>query len=149
MVPDTTSLVVRILAQQTSLQEGQELSLTCTVDTHNLESRFFSVAWLRAGVEMVRIGPTGVLTVGPEYSGREKQGELRAARIGDRDYHLVLKPVRTEDQGDYVCRAWPQDRGQDGAFTQGAAQDSSPEHISISATGQSVQASTQRNNHID
>ncbi|XP_071331872.1 immunoglobulin superfamily member 3-like [Trachinotus anak] len=134
VVPDTSSLVVRISAQQTTLQEGQELSLSCNVDTQNLDKRFFSVAWLRASVELARIGPTGVLSVGPEYSGREKQGELRAARIGDRDYRLILQPVRTEDKGEYFCRAWPQDRGQDGVFTQGAAQDSSPQKISISAT---------------
>lgn len=133
-----SSLVVRISTQQTALQEGQELSLSCNVDTQNLKERFFSVAWLRGGVELARIGPTGVLSVGPEYSGREKEGELRAARIGDRDYRLILQPVRTEDQGGYICRAWPQDRGQDGAFRQGAAQDSSLQLVSISATGQSA-----------
>lgn len=145
VVPDTMSLVVRISTQQTSLQEGQELSLTCNVDTHNPEKSFFSVAWLRGSVELARMGPTGVLSVGPEYSGREKQGELRVARIGDRDYHLALKPVRTEDQGDYVCRAWPQNRGQDGAFTQGAAQDSSLQQISISATESGLSVEMQRN----
>uniref|UniRef100_A0A3B4TGR4 Immunoglobulin superfamily, member 3-like n=1 Tax=Seriola dumerili TaxID=41447 RepID=A0A3B4TGR4_SERDU len=129
VAPDTSSLVVRISTQQTTLQEGQELSLSCNIDTQNLEKRFFSVAWLRGSVELARIGPTGVLSVGSEYSGREKQGELRAARMGDRDYHLIMQPVRTEDEGEYFCRAWPQDRGQDGAFTQGAAQDSSHQPI--------------------
>lgn len=138
MVPDTSSLVVRISTQQTALQEGQELSLSCNVDTHDQEKRFLSVAWLRGSVELARIGPTGVLSVGPEYSGREKGGELRAARTGGRDYCLILQPVRTEDQGEYFCRAWPQDRGPDGAFTHGAAQTSSPQLVSISATGQST-----------
>lgn len=138
MVSDTSSLVVRISAQPTTLQEGQELSLSCNVNTQNLQERFFSVAWLRGNVELARIGPTGILSVGPEYSVRAKEGELRAARIGDRDYGLILQPVRTEDQGEYICRAWPQDRGQDGAFTQGAAQDSSTQLVSISATGQSA-----------
>lgn len=134
VVPDTSSLVVRISTQSETLQEGQELSLFCNVDTQNLEERFFSVAWLRGSVELARIGPTGILSVGPEYSGRVKEGELRAARTGDRDYRLILQPVRTEDQGEYICRAWLQDRGQDGAFTQGAAQDSSSQLVSISAT---------------
>ncbi|XP_035459820.2 immunoglobulin superfamily member 3 [Scophthalmus maximus] len=134
VVPDTSSLVVRISTQQTALQEGQELSLSCNVDTHDQEKRFLSVAWLRGSVELARIGPTGVLSVGPEYSGREKGGELRAARTGGRDYCLILQPVRTEDQGEYFCRAWPQDRGPDGAFTHGAAQTSSPQLVSISAT---------------
>lgn len=135
VVPDTVSMVVRISAQQTTLQEGQELSLYCNIDTQNLEGRFFSVAWLRGNVELAHIGPTGILSLGLEYSGREKEGELRAARIGNRDYRLILQPVRTEDQGEFVCRAWPQERGQDGAFTRGAAQDSNSQLISISATG--------------
>ncbi|XP_031151786.1 immunoglobulin superfamily member 2-like [Sander lucioperca] len=134
VVPDTSSLVVRISAQSSTLQEGQELSLSCNVDTQNLQERFFSVAWLRGSVELARIGPTGILSVGPEYSGRVKEGELRAARIGDRDYRLILQPVRTEDQGEFTCRAWLQDRGQDGVFTQAASQDSKSQLVNISAT---------------
>ncbi|TDH06820.1 hypothetical protein EPR50_G00117340 [Perca flavescens] len=134
VVPDPSSLVVRISAQSSTLHEGQELSLSCNVDTQNLQERFFSVAWLRGSVELARIGPTGILSVGPEYSGRVKEGELRAARIGDRDYRLILQPVRTEDQGEFTCRAWLQDRGQDGAFTQVASQDSKSQLVSISAT---------------
>nr|XP_046260656.1 immunoglobulin superfamily member 3-like [Scatophagus argus] len=134
VVSDTSSLAVKISAQPTTLQEGQELSLSCSIATQNLKERFFSVAWLRGSAELARIGPTGILSVGPEYSVRAKEGELRAARIGDRDYRLILQPVRTEDQGEYICRAWLQDRGQDGAFTEGAAQDSSSQQVSISAT---------------
>ncbi|XP_073329448.1 immunoglobulin superfamily member 3-like [Pagrus major] len=134
VLPDTSSLVVRISSQPTTLQEGQELSLSCSVDTQSLEEKFFSVAWLKGSVELARIGPTGILSVGPEYSVRGKEGELRAARVGSKDYRLILQPVRTDDHGEYICRAWPQDRGQDGAFTQGAAQDSSSQLVSISAT---------------
>ncbi|XP_042350928.1 immunoglobulin superfamily member 3-like [Plectropomus leopardus] len=131
---DTSSLAVRISAQSATLQDGQELLLSCSVNTQNLEEKFFSVAWLKGSVELARIGPTGILSVGPEYSGRLKEGELRAARTGDRDYRLTLQPVRTDDQGKYICRAWLQDRGQDGAFTQGVAQDSSFQLVNISAT---------------
>lgn len=138
VVPDTSSLVVRISAQQSVLHEGQELSLSCNIDTEKLKERFFSVAWLRENVELAQIGPTGILSVGSEYSGREKVGELKAARTGDRDYRLTLQPVRTEDQGEYICRAWPQERGQDGAFTRGAAQDSSSQLVTISVTGQGL-----------
>ncbi|XP_058472399.1 immunoglobulin superfamily member 3-like [Solea solea] len=134
VMPDTASLVVRISAQQTTLQEGQELSLSCNVDTANLEERLLTVAWLQGSVEVARIGPTGVRSVGPEYSGREREGELRAARIEDRHYRLILQPVRTEDQGEYFCQAWHRDKGQDGAFIQGAVQKSGPQRIIISAT---------------
>lgn len=138
MLSNTSSLVVTISAQPTTLQEGQELLLSCNVNTQYLEEKFFSVAWLRGSVELAHIGPTGILSVGLEYREREKEGELRAARIGNRDYHLMLQAVRTEDQGEYICRAWPQDRGQDGVFKQGAPQDSSPQLVSILATGQSA-----------
>ncbi|XP_061735120.1 immunoglobulin superfamily member 3-like [Nerophis ophidion] len=129
-----SEVAVRLSAQQLSLQEGQELLLTCSVDTQNLEEKFFSVAWHRAGVEMARIGPTGVLSVRPEYSRREKQGELRSTKIGYGDFRLVLQPVSTDDQGEYMCRVWPQERGQRGAFEQGAAQDSISVQARISAT---------------
>uniref|UniRef100_A0A3Q1IE71 Ig-like domain-containing protein n=1 Tax=Anabas testudineus TaxID=64144 RepID=A0A3Q1IE71_ANATE len=118
-------------------KSGAEIAVNVKArDTEKLKERFFSVAWLRENVELAQIGPTGILSVGSEYSGREKVGELKAARTGDRDYRLTLQPVRTEDQGEYICRAWPQERGQDGAFTRGAAQDSSSQLVTISVTGQ-------------
>lgn len=134
VLSDASSLVVALSVSQSSLQEGQRLSVSCTVNAQNLKEKFFSLAWLRAGVELARVGPTGVLTVGPDYSSREREGELRAARIGDRDYSLVLQPVRTSDQGEYVCRAWPEERSGSGDFTQGAYQDSAPHAVNISAT---------------
>ena len=140
VTPSKGTLTVGIVLPRTSLQEGQEMSLSCNVDTRNLEERFFSVAWVRDTTELARIGPTGVLSVGPEYSGRESGGELRASRIGDTDHRLILRPVRTQDQGEYRCRAWPQNRGADGTFTQGAAQDSTTQQVTISATGTRMSA---------
>ncbi|XP_019208772.1 immunoglobulin superfamily member 3 isoform X6 [Oreochromis niloticus] len=132
--PSSPSVAVEISAQPAALQEGQELLLSCDINTEDVEKRFFSVAWLKGSVELARIGPTGVLTVAPEYSVRQKNGELRAARTGNRNYRLILKPVRTEDQGEYICTVWPQERGQDDAFIEGEAKDSSPQWVSVSAT---------------
>ncbi|XP_060909018.1 immunoglobulin superfamily member 3-like, partial [Labrus mixtus] len=132
VVPDTSPLLVRISLQPAALQVGQTLSINCNVNKQSSEESFFSVAWSRGGVELARVGPTGVLSVGHEYSVREE--ELRVARISDSDFRLRLQPVRIEDQGEYICRAWPQKRGQDGAFIQGAAQDSVPQRMTISAT---------------
>lgn len=130
------SLVVNVLAQPATLQEGQELLLSCSVKSQALEESFLSVAWLKGSVELARIGPTGILSVGPEYRARANERELQAARTAAGDYSLILQTVRTEDQGEYSCRAWPQDRRQDGGFTEGAAQDSSSKQVSISTTGQ-------------
>lgn len=130
-----SSLVVNMAVDQTTLQEGEELLLSCSIDTQNLEARFFSVAWLWEDNELARIGPTGILTVRSEYSHREKEGELRAMRVENRKYTLILKSVRTADQGEFVCRAWLEERGSDGSFTKGTFQDSSPQLIKISAAG--------------
>ncbi|XP_063352959.1 immunoglobulin superfamily member 3-like [Pelmatolapia mariae] len=132
--PSSPSLAVEISAQPAALQEGQELMLSCNINTQDVGKRFFSVAWLKGRVELARIGPTGVLTVAPEYSVRQKNGELRAARSGNRDYRLILKPVKTEDKGEYICTVWPQERGQDDTFIEGEPKDSSPQRVSVSAT---------------
>lgn len=134
VVSDSESLVVAVSVPQSTLQEGQRLTVSCAVDAQNIKQKFFTLAWLRGGVELARVGPTGVLTVGPDYTTREREGELRAARIGYRDYSLILQPVRTSDQGEYVCRAWPEERSGTGEFTQGAHQDSAPHAVAISAT---------------
>uniref|UniRef100_A0A674MGH2 Ig-like domain-containing protein n=1 Tax=Takifugu rubripes TaxID=31033 RepID=A0A674MGH2_TAKRU len=133
VLPATSSLVVRMSAQPKVLQQGQDLSLSCSLDTQNLEEKFFTVAWFRGSVELARIGPSGILSVSAELSARAERGELQVARRGVRDYSLVLQPVGTEDQGEYTCRAWPQLRGQDGGFEQETPQDSDPEYIKISA----------------
>uniref|UniRef100_G3NI48 Ig-like domain-containing protein n=1 Tax=Gasterosteus aculeatus aculeatus TaxID=481459 RepID=G3NI48_GASAC len=130
---DMSSLTVRISAPADTLQEGQELSLFCHVNFHDLQKRFFSVAWLRGNIELARVGPTGILSVGPEYSRREGDGELRAARKGEGEYCLTLQSVRTEDRGEYVCRARLLDRGPDGGFTERAVQHSDSQLVSISA----------------
>lgn len=132
--PASSAVTAMLSVQPSSLQEGQELSLTCSIDAQNQEQRFFSVAWLRGDVELARIGPTGILSVAPEHSGREKDGDFRAARVAARNYRLTMQPVRTEDQGAYVCRVWPQEQGQGGAFEQGEAQDSDSVQVTISAT---------------
>lgn len=129
-------MVVRLSAQSKVLQQGQDLSLSCSLDTQNVEQRFFTVAWFRGSVELARMGPSGILSVGSELSARAEEGELQVARRGVRDYNLVLQPVRTEDQGEYTCTAWPQLRGQDGGFKQETAHHSDPEYVQISPSGQ-------------
>ncbi|XP_041700392.2 immunoglobulin superfamily member 3 isoform X2 [Coregonus clupeaformis] len=128
------SMVVSMTVHKTQLQEGEELSLQCIVDAKGPVGRFFSVAWVKDNQELAQIGPTGVLSVGPEYSGRKRGGELRAVRTGEKTHLLTLRPVRTQDQGAYHCRAWPQERDGNGVFTQGSSQESTTETITITAT---------------
>lgn len=122
--------------EPSSLQEGQELSLTCSIDTPNPEEKFFSVTWIYMAMEVARIGPTGILWVGSRLSQREKDGDLRVARVSPTEYRLTLKPVRTQDQGEYTCTVRPQERGQDGTLEQGEAQSSNSVTVTIAARGQ-------------
>ncbi|KAK6315143.1 hypothetical protein J4Q44_G00146720 [Coregonus suidteri] len=128
------SMVVRMTIYKAQLQEGEELAMQCIVDAQGIAGRFFSVAWVKDNQELAQIGPTGVLSVGPEYGGRESGGELRAVRTGEKTHLLTLQPVRTQDQGAYHCRAWPQERDGNGVFTQGPRQESTTEPITITAT---------------
>uniref|UniRef100_A0A3P9HRM9 Ig-like domain-containing protein n=1 Tax=Oryzias latipes TaxID=8090 RepID=A0A3P9HRM9_ORYLA len=129
--PDVLSLVVKISSEKTLLLEGQELLVSCSVDTQNLKERFFSVAWFREDIELIRIGPTGILTVSLDDQ-RVEEGGLRAIRIGDGDYRFGLKPVSKDDQGSYNCVAWPEERGSDGVFSKGTPQNSNSLQITIS-----------------
>ncbi|XP_054888256.1 immunoglobulin superfamily member 3-like isoform X2 [Poeciliopsis prolifica] len=119
------------LSAKNALHEGQELLLSCGINAQNLAKRFFSVAWLWEGNELAKIGPTGILTVRQEYIDRERIGELKATRTGNNNYQLRIMPVKTTDKGSYSCRAWPEERGEDGNFNQGAAQDSQAMAIDI------------------
>ncbi|XP_067115809.1 immunoglobulin superfamily member 3-like [Osmerus mordax] len=128
------SVAVHVSTPQTELQEGEELALHCRVEVQGQAAHFFSLSWSRDGVELARIGPTGVLTIGPEYHGRQSGGELRATRTGEREHLLTLRPVRAQDQGSYLCRVWAEKEDGSGVFTKGASQDSSVQPITISAT---------------
>ncbi|XP_038869915.1 immunoglobulin superfamily member 3-like [Salvelinus namaycush] len=127
------SMVVRMTVLKAQLQEGEELAVQCIVDAQGLAGRFLSVAWVKDNQELAQIGPTGVLSVGPEYGGRESGGELRAVWTGEKTHLLTLWPVRTLDQGVYHCRAWSQERDRNGVFTQGPSQESTTEPITIRA----------------
>uniref|UniRef100_A0A8C7YHF9 Ig-like domain-containing protein n=1 Tax=Oryzias sinensis TaxID=183150 RepID=A0A8C7YHF9_9TELE len=105
----TVKARVKISSEKTLLLEGQELLVSCSVDTQNLKERFFSVAWFLEDIELIRIGPTGILTVSLDDQ-RVEEGGLRAIRIGDGDYRFGLKPVSKDDQGSYNCVAWPEER---------------------------------------
>uniref|UniRef100_A0A3Q2QWA7 Immunoglobulin superfamily member 2 n=1 Tax=Fundulus heteroclitus TaxID=8078 RepID=A0A3Q2QWA7_FUNHE len=130
--PKETSALAVSLSAESAVQEGKELLLSCSISAQNLAGRFFSVAWLWEGNELVRMGPTGILTVTAAYSDQERDGELRATRTENSKYQLRLKPVRTTHGGSYVCRAWPEERDQEGNFKQGGAQDSQPQVVRVS-----------------
>lgn len=112
------------------------MSLTCSIDTATPEATLLSVAWTWGGVEVARIGPTGILSVGLPFVERDKDGDFRAARVSSAEYRLTLKPVRTQDQGQYRCIVQPQERGEDGALALGEEQGSNSVTVTVTARGQ-------------
>ncbi|KAM9804844.1 immunoglobulin superfamily member 2-like [Neosynchiropus ocellatus] len=127
---DTPALVVRLTARQTAVQEGQPLTLSCGVDSQNLQQKLVAVAWIRDAAVLAEIGPTGILSISAESRSRERDGGLIASRVGLGVYQLVMTSARREDQGEYRCRAWLANTD----LTPGAPQDSEPLRVTVDAT---------------
>ncbi|KAL2081060.1 hypothetical protein ACEWY4_022913 [Coilia grayii] len=127
------SFATRIKVTDANLQEGKTVEVRCSVEAQNLPELFFTVAWFKGDQEVARLGPLGLLTVGPRYSGRATEGELWAVKTTEKDYLLTLRPARAEDQGGYQCRVWQEKRGDKGGFTQGQLQRSNSQQVTITA----------------
>ena len=135
-VVDADSFAAHIKVTNADLKEGEPVEVLCQLEAQNLPKLFFSVAWFKGEEELARLGPLGVLTIGPGYKGRATEGELRAVKTTEKDYTLTLRPVRAEDQGEYQCRVWQEQRGDSGGFTQGQSKRSSTQQVTITATGE-------------
>ncbi|XP_035248458.1 immunoglobulin superfamily member 3 [Anguilla anguilla] len=130
VLPDSDSFNARIEAPGEDLREGDTLEIQCTVEARDVVDSYFSVAWLKDDKEMAGIGPTGVSSIGPDYAGRESEGELKVVKKSDRDYLLAVRPVRTEDAGKYLCRVWKEEKAAS-SFTRGQSQDSAVKHVAV------------------
>ncbi|MFT7818240.1 immunoglobulin superfamily member 3-like [Arapaima gigas] len=134
--PNVDSFHVRLETPKGGVREGEALQLKCTVEAQNIRERYFSVAWLKGGREVARVGPTGVASVSQEYKARDNEGEMKVVKQSDRDYVLFVKPVQLTDAGAYQCRAWKEEKGSSGVFTQGRSQDSGEVQVAITVTGE-------------
>ncbi|KAJ8013132.1 hypothetical protein DPEC_G00050120 [Dallia pectoralis] len=150
VAPDTGSMGVKIKVNKPQLQIGERLDVTCTVDVQGMTGQFFSVAWIKDDRELAKIGPTGVLSVAPEYEGQQREGELEVVRMGERTHLLTRQRVTTEDQGVFHCRAWSHEFKNWGSPV-GPGQDSRTELITIKDTESdlAVAMDTQTGNIIE
>ncbi|XP_076858033.1 immunoglobulin superfamily member 3-like isoform X1 [Brachyhypopomus gauderio] len=133
--PDADSFTSHIELLTGEVQEGGPLEIRCSVKAQNVQTRFFSVSWLKNQLEVAQIGPSGVLTVSADYTGRHKKGELRAIKISDSVFALIIQPIMSGDQGQYQCRVGQEERTDSGLFTRGHTEISS-EAVHIIPKGQ-------------
>ncbi|XP_030643446.1 immunoglobulin superfamily member 3-like [Chanos chanos] len=135
VAPDQDAFIVSVDTLSGDVEEGKTVEIRCSVEAQNIESRYFSMAWLKNNKEVAQIGPLGVLTVAPDYKERENDGELRVVKSSDKDYVLTIRQVRAEDQGQYRCKAWQEDRSDTGTFTRQQSQQSSEKTLTITTKG--------------
>ncbi|XP_023659782.1 immunoglobulin superfamily, member 3-like [Paramormyrops kingsleyae] len=134
MTADPDFFSVHLETPKEGVREGELLKMKCTVEAQNLPDRYFTVAWLRLGKEVARVGPTGVPSVTQDYERREQEGEVSVVKKSDKDYMLFFRPVRLEDQGEYQCKIWRDNKGEAGAFIQGPSNESKVENVRITVT---------------
>lgn len=132
------SFVTQIRFLNEALEEGDMMEVQCSIEAQNLPRQFFSMTWLRNNMEVARIGPSGILSVGNTYESRANNGELRTVKKGDRTFVLTIQPVRAEDQGMYQCSAAQEEKTEAGSFIRGKSQLSREETVHIRAKGQTL-----------
>ncbi|XP_048834980.1 immunoglobulin superfamily member 3-like isoform X2 [Brienomyrus brachyistius] len=142
MTADPDFFSVRLETPKEGIREGELLKMKCTVEAQNLPDRYFTVAWLRLGKEVARVGPTGVPSVTQDYERREQEGEVSVVKKSDKDYMLSFRPVRQQDQGEYKCKIWRVDKGKGGAFIQGPSKESKVEDVQITVTESNLMVSS-------
>ncbi|MBN3308235.1 IGSF3 protein, partial [Amia calva] len=130
---ETDDFNVRIEATEEELQEGETLELKCIVEIPNILDHYFSVAWFKDSQEMARIGPMGVLTIGGRYTGRESQGEIRVFKKSGSDYVIIIKHIKTKDQGAYHCSVSKEEKSPGGPFTTKEMKESSQVQVQVTA----------------
>ncbi|KAJ6652401.1 hypothetical protein lerEdw1_011519 [Lerista edwardsae] len=108
---------------QVPLSEGQELQLLCTAASETRQHTHLSVSFGLSAPEGPAAEPGGALRevigvrrdfaveAGGSFAERHRARELSVAKLGDRQYQMVLGGLRPEDAGTYHCTAgeWIQD----------------------------------------
>ncbi|KAJ8255801.1 hypothetical protein COCON_G00196650 [Conger conger] len=130
-----------IEAPEGELREGDALEIQCSIEAQNIQEGYFSVAWLKNDKEVAGFGPTGIPSVGPDYSSREREGAVKMVKKSDKDYLLAVRPVRTEDAGKYLCRVWREEKTA-GSFSRGQSQDSGAKHVAVTAIERKLAVTT-------
>ncbi|XP_049341064.1 prostaglandin F2 receptor negative regulator-like [Astyanax mexicanus] len=116
VIGDTLRVVGAV--PQPLVSEGQSLELHCNASRAYTVNTFLSVTWsIKKGTnpleEILTFGPGCEMKVGQNYVQRYADGALLLDLPGGGFFGLVLKGVRPQDQGSYVCtaREWTRQPG--------------------------------------
>ncbi|XP_072542111.1 prostaglandin F2 receptor negative regulator-like [Salminus brasiliensis] len=116
VIGDTLRVVPAI--PQPVVFEGESLELHCNASRAYTLNTFLSVTWsikkeANSLEEILTFGPDGEMKVGPNFVQRYSDGGLLLDLRGGVFFGLVLKGVRPQDQGSYVCtaREWTRQPG--------------------------------------
>ncbi|XP_072542110.1 prostaglandin F2 receptor negative regulator [Salminus brasiliensis] len=116
VIGDTLRVVPAI--PQPVVFEGESLELHCNASRAYTINTFLSVTWsikkeANSLEEILTFGPDGGMKVGPNFVQRYSDGGLLLDLRGGGFFGLVLKGVRPQDQGSYVCtaREWTRQPG--------------------------------------
>ncbi|XP_078264832.1 immunoglobulin superfamily member 3-like [Rhinoraja longicauda] len=106
-----------IKAKEVNINVGGSLEITCMVEARNPTERFFTVLWFLNNDEVVRMGPSAVLSFHGEYGARENSGKLAVRKKDDKEYILKLYQIKLEDGGSYRCQVEESEKVTMGAFS--------------------------------
>ncbi|XP_069800887.1 immunoglobulin superfamily member 2-like isoform X2 [Dendropsophus ebraccatus] len=79
------------------------LEITCTVSTHWLIGGRFHVTWLLNGVKMTTWDPSGISSLGTNYTARGATGQMYVIRKNQETWALRMGQTREQDGGSYLC----------------------------------------------
>ncbi|KAK3568756.1 hypothetical protein QTP86_016276 [Hemibagrus guttatus] len=112
------SLKVTPAISQQTVSEGKSVNLQCNITRAYTAHTSLSVTWsVRKGAtsleELLTFGPEDVMKVGQAFAQRYAYGELIVGLSGSGSYGLILKGVKPQDQGVYVCtgKEWTRQPG--------------------------------------
>ena len=85
---------------------GEEVILNCSVDSHIPPERLEEVKWRRTDQGMlVLLYQDGEVLPDSSHERYRGRAEFFTTEIPKGNFSLRLKDVRTEDKGEYICKA--------------------------------------------
>ena len=91
--------------QAVSLHVGEKVTLNCSVDSHAKPERMV-VTWKRTDENiLVLLFQDGEVLSDSSHERYRGRAEFFTSEIPKGNFSLRLKDVRTEDKGEYICKA--------------------------------------------